>query len=169
MFSSGIFDTPPSHQKPPRPRKSWYKGGPYDSWTILGSGPPTFPDLHSNNSRFGKNMSEGYIDSTFIAAQRDPVKAARGDLLHRRQFANDSKSRRDLVFFAIVVMTIFFPPAGVLALYSRFNTTISWYTHGELHDLSSEHRGILKQQLFIEALVYSTLIITLAVYYSLHH
>jgi hypothetical protein len=67
-----------------------------------------------------------------------------------------------------MTFTIFFPPVGLLALLGKLDSTISWYTHGELHGLTKEQRGTLKQQLFVEMVLYPSLVITLAVYYSVH-
>ena len=67
-----------------------------------------------------------------------------------------------------MILTFFFPPAGLLALYGRFDSTISWHTHGELHGLDQKQLRILKQQLCAEFVVFTILVITLAVYYSVH-
>ena len=167
-FSSGIFDTPPSNQQAPAPRKSWYKGGPYDSWTILGTGLPIFPGLStSTKDRRARNYSGSDRSSTPTFCP-DPISTAREDLVFRRHFHDVAEKRQSLIFALIVVLTVFFAPAGVLALYGRFDNTISWYSHGELHGLTKDQRGTLKQQILAEAIVYPTLIITLAVYYSVH-
>lgn len=68
-----------------------------------------------------------------------------------------------------MILTIFFPPVGLLALYGRFDSTISWYTHGQLHALNWEQRGALKQQLCVEVVLFPTLVTTLAVYYSVRY
>lgn len=68
----------------------------------------------------------------------------------------------------VAIFTVLFPPAAYLALSGKLDSTISWCTHGELHCLTEEQRGTLKQQLLVELLLYPALIITLAVYYSVH-
>lgn len=164
-FAAGLFETPPLNQQAPTPRKSWYKGGPYDSWTILGTGLPIFPGLSAGTrDRRARNYSGSDRSSSLTC--RDPVSTAREDVVFRRRFSNTAEKRQRLIFTSIVLLTVFFAPAGVLALYGKFDTTISWYTHGELHSLTVDQRGTIKQQILVEALVYPAMIITLAVYYS---
>lgn len=69
---------------------------------------------------------------------------------------------------AILVLTIFFPLIGLLALCGKFDGTIAWYARGERACLTREQRGTLKQQLLVEAFLYPALIIALSVYYSVH-
>lgn len=67
-----------------------------------------------------------------------------------------------------MTVTILFPLVGLVALCGRFDSTISWYSHGEINSLTREQRAVLKQQLLVEAVVYPVLITVLAVYYSVH-
>lgn len=162
-----MFETPPSNQQAPTPRKSWYKGGPYDSWTILGTGLPIFPGL-STSTKDRRAREYSGSDRSSTPTCRDPISTAREDLVFRRRFSDTAEKRQKLIFILIVVLAIFFAPAGVLALYGKFDNTISWYTQGELHNLTADQRGTLKQQILVEAIVYPTLIITLSVYFSVH-
>lgn len=170
VFSSALFHTPTpiSMKEIQTSRKSWYKGGPYDSWTILGTGSPLFqsPPSQSKERSTVLHYKSSIERSSYQAP--DPFASARADSLHHRWLSDDSRKQQKLIFFGVIVLTIVFPPTGLLALYGRFDNTISWYTHGELHSLTQDQRGILKQQLFTELVVYPSLIVTLAVYYSVH-
>jgi hypothetical protein len=73
------------------------------------------------------------------------------------------------MFMWIMILTLFFPFIGPVVLYGKLNSTISWYTHGEMQRLTKDQRGTLKQQLIVEAVVYPALIISLSVYYSVHN
>lgn len=135
----------------------------------MGTGLPIFPDLASsqdkNERNRCKNLAHGGASST---VRPDPLETARGDVIFRRRFSDEARHRRNLIVATVVCLTTLFPPAGMLALYGRFDNTISWFTHGELHDLKREHRVLLKQQLWAEAVLYPTLVIVLTVYYSVH-
>lgn len=160
-FSSSVFSTPPSYNLQ-MSRKSLYRGGPYDSWTILGNGMPNFQEFTPNEPRAK--------DRSLASFEVDPMVSAR-ERVHdrRRRCCSDAAySRQKLIFFVVLALTVFFPPAGLLAMYGKFDSTVSWYTHGELHGLTGEQRGTLKQQLLVEMVLYPALIITLAVYYSVH-
>lgn len=166
-FSAGMFETPPSNRQAPTPRKSWYKGGPYDSWTILGTGLPIFPGLSTNTKdRRARNYSAS--DRSSSPTCRDPVSTARENVVMRRRFRNTAKKRQRVIFVLISVLTLLFAPAGILALYGKFDNTISWYTRGELHHLGEKQRRFIRSQLIAEAIVVPALIIFLAVYISIY-
>lgn len=168
-LSSGIFDTPSTKSGFNFSRKSLYRGGPYDSWTILGTGSPRFHDVTPQTPvRESKSTRGSYIDRRLQLSRVDHVESARGYTVSCRQGPEHVYRQQRLIFLAAMVLTIFFPPVGLLALSGRFDSTISWHTHGELHCLTEEQRGTLKQQLLVEMVLYPSLIITLAVYYSVH-
>ncbi|KAK2590129.1 hypothetical protein QQS21_012197 [Conoideocrella luteorostrata] len=104
----------------------------------------------------------------FTPSQTDLIRSAREDILFRRRHNLDEDKPQRLIFLTIMVLTIFFPLIGVLALYGKFDGTISWYARGEKACLTTEQRGKLKQQIIAETIVYPALIISLSVYYSIH-
>jgi hypothetical protein len=96
------------------------------------------------------------------------IGVAREDVMYRRRCSAEGRQRQNLVFAVAVVTTVIFPIAGLFALLGKFDSAISWHTHGELHALSFQQRRILKQQLLLELVLYPALVIGLAVYYSVH-
>jgi hypothetical protein len=87
-------------------------------------------------------------------------------MFQRHQCSEDDAQQRR-VFTVIFIMSIIFPLVGVLALYGKLDAMIAWYGKGE-GGLTLEQRGILKQQLLIESVVYPGLIIALSAYYAIH-
>ena len=169
-FSSGIFDTLPANQNAQGSHESWLSGRRYDSWAILGIGQPPPRGLPWNeDEKWAENApAAGYTKRGFPPSSLDRIRSARDRVLGPARDSGKSQHRQNLIFLSVVITTLFFPPAGLLALYGGFDSTISWYTYGQLHGLNGEQRGILKQQLCVEAVVLFVLIITLAVYYSVH-
>lgn len=106
--------------------------------------------------------------SFFTPSQTDLIRSAREDILYRRRHRAEDDQPQRLIFIAILVLTIFFPLIGLLALCGKFDGTIAWYARGERACLTREQRGTLKQQLLVEAFLYPALIIALSVYYSVH-
>lgn len=106
--------------------------------------------------------------SLFTPSETNLIEMAREDLLLRRRHVREEDKREKLIFLGIMILTIFFPFIGVLALWGKFDCAVSWYTYGGMASLTKDQRGILKQQLFVEVVVYPVLIIILAVYYSVH-
>ncbi|KAM4058119.1 hypothetical protein HRG_010927 [Hirsutella rhossiliensis] len=104
----------------------------------------------------------------FTRSEADLIESAREDMLYRRGLSADEDKQPRFLFLGIMTVTIFFPLIGLVALCGRFDSTISWYSHGEINSLTREQRAILKQQLLVEAVVYPVLITVLAVYYSVH-
>lgn len=113
----------------------------------------------------------GYIateGSLFTQSETNLIELAREDILLRRRHSHEEDQREKLIFLGIMILTIFFPFIGLLALLGKFDSVVSWYTYGAMRSLTQDQRGILKQQLFVEVVVYPVLIIILAVYYSVH-
>lgn len=104
----------------------------------------------------------------FTRSEADLIESAREDMLYRRSLPVDEDKQPRFLFLGIMTVTIFFPLIGLIALCGRFDSTIAWYSHGEVDSLTREQRAILKQQLLVEAVVYPVLITILAVYYSVH-
>lgn len=113
-------------------------------------------------------LHRSFEHSYFTPSETNLIESARQDILFRRHFSADEDCRQKLIFLGILVLTFFFPLIGLVALYGKFDTTISWYTRGQAHSLSNEQRGTLKQQLLLEAVIYPALIISLSVFYSVH-
>lgn len=168
LISFGVFDTPPSGRKAQDSHRSFHKGGPYDSWGILGSRLPSFLGLRNHKETQTGDRDASDAERRSLSSQLDPIESAREGVLHRRQFSDDAEHRQGIIFLNVMIFSFFFPPAGILALYGKFDSTISWYTHGQLHGLSQKQRGVLKKQLCAEVVVFTILIVTLAVYYSVH-
>lgn len=106
--------------------------------------------------------------SFFSPSETELIRSAREDILYRRRQCPEEDGPQSRVFMLIVVLTLFFPLIGLLALYGKFDATIAWYGKGQRGYLTTEQRGILKRQLFVEAVVYLGLIVSLSVYYSVH-
>lgn len=117
--------------------------------------------IKNTHARFGQSL-------LFTPSEADLMESAREDILFRRRFSDDEEERQRLIFLVIMVITIFFPLIGLLALWGKFDATITWYTHGEMHCLTQEQRATLKQQLLVELVLYPLLIISLTVYFSVH-
>jgi hypothetical protein len=169
-FSHGIFDTPPTKQNAQGSRESWFNGRQYDSWAILGIGqpPPLGVPLYQDENWAENALATGYTKRSFPPSSLDRIRSARDRGLGPSRDSGEGQHRQNLIFLSIIITTLFFPPAGLLALYGRFDSTISWYTYGQLHRLNGEQRGILKQQLCVEAALLLVLAIPLAAYYSVH-
>lgn len=121
----------------------------------------------STRARRTRNSHIAYNErSLFTPSEADLIESAREDILFRRRYSDENKKRLGLVCFVVMVLTVFFPPIGLLALYERFDSTISWYCHGEIHCFTPKQRAVLKRQLLMQAIMYPILIIVLAVYYS---
>jgi len=107
--------------------------------------------------------------SPFTQAESRLIEEARENMFYHRQRTDMVAQRGKRLFIWIMILTFFFPFIGPVVLYGKLNSTISWYTHGEINCLTKDQRGILKQQLVVEAVVYTAVIIALAVHYSIHN
>ncbi|KAF4510263.1 hypothetical protein G6O67_002165 [Ophiocordyceps sinensis] len=116
--------------------------------------------------RRAKQAQESF--ELFTRSEADLIESAREDMLYRRGLEVDEDKQPRFLFLGIMTVTILFPLVGLVALCGRFDSTISWYSHGEINSLTREQRAVLKQQLLVEAVVYPVLITVLAVYYSVH-
>ena len=103
----------------------------------------------------------------FTPSEANLIESAREDILLRRHFTDGEFKRQQLIFLAVVVMTILFPLIGLLALCGAFDSTVSWYTHGEMHAFTGAQRVFLKVLLVIEVILYTVLLIVLTVHYSI--
>ncbi|KHN96812.1 uncharacterized protein MAM_05368 [Metarhizium album ARSEF 1941] len=123
-------------------------------------------DDESRHTSRAPNFKHGF----FTPSESDLIHSAREDILcrRRRHGCSEEDAHQRRVFLVIFVTAVFFPLIGVLALYGKFDATIAWYGKGERGCLTQEQRGTLKQQLWVEGVLYPGLIISLVVYYSVH-
>lgn len=121
----------------------------------------------STRTRRAATPQIGYTErSIFTPSEAHLIESAREDILFRRRYSDENEQRQGLVCLAVMASTVFFPLIGLLALYGKFDATISWYCHGEMHCFTSKQRTAFRLQLCLEAIVYPVLITVLAVYYS---
>lgn len=148
----------PSYRQLPRGSLSFYDRSPHL---------PRFKSKAGTRQR--NNFQVGYIpneESLFTPSEANLIEMAREDILFRRRFTQHKDKSETLIFLSVVVLTCFFPLIGLLALWGKFDSTISWYTHGAMHALTRKQRVFIKRQFLAEAVMYPILIIVLAVYYS---
>ncbi|KAF4459418.1 hypothetical protein FALBO_13825 [Fusarium albosuccineum] len=169
---SAILDSPPATH----PRSDNVRGGrsglPED-FTTFYDGLPRLNGFSAStrNRRAGHGRAAyGPADgSLFTQSETELIGATRQEILFRRSQSDVEDIRERNIFMGIMILTFLFPFIGLLALWGKFDSAISWLTHGEKHRLTKDQRGTLKQQLLVEAVIYPVLIITLSVYYSTHH
>ncbi|KAH0494937.1 hypothetical protein TgHK011_008515 [Trichoderma gracile] len=101
-------------------------------------------------------------------SEAELIESARGEIMDRRRSPEKLEKKRTLVFILIMVSSIVFPFIGFIALIRKFDSTIAWFTYGEIKDFTKEQRGMLLQQLLVEIFVYSIVIIFVALHTS-HH
>ncbi|KAF4449141.1 hypothetical protein F53441_7537 [Fusarium austroafricanum] len=169
VSSSAILDTPPpTDPKSSTHHRVWYRSfQPSFSTPRTGVRPPTV-STSVNDRQVGHFQPdfEPPTISPFTQAETRLIEEAREDIRLHRQRADMVAHRGKRMFIWVMVLTLFFPFIGPVVLYGKLNSTISWYTHGEMRCLTKDQRGTLKQQLLVEAVVYPVLIISLSVYYS---
>ncbi|KAJ6786047.1 hypothetical protein PWT90_02741 [Aphanocladium album] len=120
----------------------------------------------STRERRAKDGPLQLEQSLFSASETFLMESARADILFRRRYVQDCQKRLAYVFIPVVVISAIFPIVGILALCGTFNSTISWYTHGEVAHFSLRQRTILKRVLLVELAVYIGIVIVLSVHFS---
>ncbi|RGP68477.1 hypothetical protein FSPOR_5356 [Fusarium sporotrichioides] len=172
VSSSAILDTPPSTKPKSSTYRAWYRGlqpsfsTPRDRQTQSRG---LSSSMGSNRtSRFQPDFA-AFDGSPFTLAETRLIEEAREDMFYHRQRTDMIAQRGKRLFIWIMILTLFFPFIGPVVLYGKLNSTISWYTHGEIQCLTQDQRGILKQQLVVEAILYTALIIALSVHYSIYN
>lgn len=168
VSSSAILATPPPSDPRAPPDLMWYRRLPRDISASRGRLPKIRAFSSSIRNRIPPR-AVGYIPtegSLFTQSETNLIEMAREDILLRRRLVDEEDEREKVIFLGIMILTIFFPFIGLLALWGKFDSAVSWYTYGGTQTLTNDQRGTLKQQLFVEAVVYPVLIIILAVYYS---
>ncbi|OAA54450.1 hypothetical protein ISF_08378 [Cordyceps fumosorosea ARSEF 2679] len=120
----------------------------------------------STRERRAKDSPPQLKQSLFSASETRLMESARADILFRRRYAQDCEKRLSAVFVSVVLLSVVFPVAGLIALYGAFNSTTSWCTHGEIGHFTVRQRTVLKRVLFAELAAYMCLVIILAVYFS---
>lgn len=66
----------------------------------------------------------------------------------------------------VILLSVVFPVAGILAICGAFDSTITWYTHGEMAHFTVRQRTLLRRLLFAELVAYMGLVIVLSIYFS---
>ncbi|CAM1504101.1 Fc.00g016920.m01.CDS01 [Cosmosporella sp. VM-42] len=171
LSSSAILATPPPSDPRAPGDRSWYRGLPRDGSAFYGRLPRTRGFSSSTTSRRTKHVQAGYTHnegSLITGSETDLIQLTRNDPHLRYRPTREEDKREKLIFLGIMTLTIFFPFIGLLALLGKFDSAVCWLTHGDMNYFTSDQRGILKQQLFVEVVLYPVLIIILAVYYSVH-
>ncbi|KAF4418458.1 hypothetical protein FACUT_11817 [Fusarium acutatum] len=169
VSSSAILDTPPPTDPKSSTHRVWYRNfQPNISTSRTGAHTPGF-STSVNSRHVGHCQSEfdPLADSPFTQREARLIEEAREDIRIHRQHADMVAQRGKRMFMWVMILTLFFPFIGPIVLYGKLNSTISWYTHGEMQCLTKDQRGTLKQQLLVEAVVYPAIIIALAVHYSI--
>ncbi|KAM0556687.1 hypothetical protein ACHAPJ_005745 [Fusarium lateritium] len=169
ISSSAILDTPPPTDPKSGTRRGWYRGLQQNFSTPRNTMPIDHGFSSSIKNRRSGRFQPGYATtdgSPFTQAETRLIDAAREEILLHRHRADMVAKRGRRVFMWIMILTLFFPFIGPVVLYGKLNSTISWYTHGEMRCLTKDQHGTLKQQLIVEAVIYPALIIALSVYYS---
>ncbi|KAF5537441.1 hypothetical protein FMEXI_9897 [Fusarium mexicanum] len=169
VSSSAILDTPPPTDPKSSTHRVWYRNfQPSISTSRTGAHTPAF-STSVNSRRVGHCQSEfdPLADSPFTQREARLIEEAREDIRIHRQHADIVAQRGKRMFMWVMILTLFFPFVGPIVLYGKLNSTISWYTHGEMQCLTKDQRGTLKQQLLVEAVVYPAIIIGLSVHYSI--
>ncbi|KAF5239961.1 hypothetical protein FANTH_9745 [Fusarium anthophilum] len=169
VSSSAILDTPPPTDPKSSTHRVWYRNfQPSISTSRTGAHTPAF-STSINSRRVGHCQSEfdPLADSPFTQREARLIEEAREDIRIHRQHVDMVAQRGKRMFMWVMILTLFFPFIGPIVLYGKLNSTISWYTHGEMQCLTKDQRGTLKQQLLVEAVVYPAIIIGLSVHYSI--
>ncbi|KAM0296807.1 hypothetical protein ACHAO9_000453 [Fusarium lateritium] len=172
VSSSAILDTPPPTDPKSSTHRVWYRGLQPNLSTPRTGIPPNHGYSSSiQDPRIGRLQSGWQTPngSPFTQAESRLIEEAREDIRRHREHSDMVAERGKRMFMWIMILTLFFPFIGPVVLYGKLNSTISWYTHGEMQRLTRDQRGTLKQQLIVEAVIYPALIISLSVYYSVHN
>ncbi|KAI0864967.1 hypothetical protein F4860DRAFT_527697 [Xylaria cubensis] len=88
-------------------------------------------------------------------------------------YVSDRANRiRQLFFYTIAALSIL-PFVGVLALGGAFKEAFKWATRGEVERLTARQRRFIKWMLFVEAVIYTGIVVTVVVYFvvksKVHH
>ncbi|ODA76139.1 hypothetical protein RJ55_08422 [Drechmeria coniospora] len=152
-----------------RPRSSalWHELGLHDSRSMMSSR-AIRPSGFSSRTMQGRRRHADVSFEMFSRSETELIESARKDMLFYQSRVQTEDERHKAVFLSIVALAVLLPPIGLLALFGRFDSVVSWYSHGATHSLTGEQRGILKQQLIAEGVVYLVLVIFLAVHFTRH-
>ncbi|KAF4331765.1 hypothetical protein FBEOM_14465 [Fusarium beomiforme] len=169
VSSSAILDTPPPTNPKSSTDRVWYRN--FQPSISTARSLPKSPGFSTslNGRRIDRCQPEidPLADSPFTQAETRLIEEAREDIRIHRQHADMVAQQGKRMFMWVMVLTLFFPFIGPIVLHGKLNSTISWYTHGEMQCLTKDQRGTLKQQLLVEAVTYPALIIALSVHYSI--
>lgn len=168
VSSSAILGTSPTAEPRTMANLGWYKGLSHDDSALYeglsrarGFSTSTLERRHRRHTG-----CTAHDASIFTPSEAHLIETARENILTRRRLYRNEQDRRDVIFVGIIILTVFFPFIGLLALRGKFDSAISWNTHGEMHSLPGAQRRKLQILLFAEVAVYPALIITLSIYYA---
>ncbi|KAH7155413.1 hypothetical protein B0J13DRAFT_618863 [Dactylonectria estremocensis] len=169
VSSSAIFNTPPPTEPRTPTNSNWYRRRNRDPAPIFCEGLPRARGFSSSTLERRARMRDSYLPnegSLFTPSEMDVIESTREDIITRRQLSGTNFNGEKKVFVGIMLLTLFFPFIGILALWGKFDPAISWYTHGEVQCLVKSQRYLLKRQLLAEAVIYLVFVTFLAVFFS---
>lgn len=105
----------------------------------------------------------------FTDSEARIIDSAREDILQRRRCSVQEQTRVDRIYRYTVFVSIIFPFAALLALFGILDTTVLWYTKGQIHSFNERQRSSLKRLLLVQIIMYTALAVTLAVHFATVH
>lgn len=125
------------------------------------------PGLPLNNRpKEHGGLNAQYDNGFFNPWETYLIQSARRDIISHRQSTKDDSSRLKKIFWSVVVLSILFPLVSLLVLVGAFDSTVSWYTHGELDSFTKKQRLVFKRLLFAQVVVYIVSIVVLSLHFS---
>ncbi|KAI1740438.1 hypothetical protein F4680DRAFT_465827 [Xylaria scruposa] len=80
-------------------------------------------------------------------------------------YVSDRADRIRRLYFCIIVALSILPFVGVLALGGAFREAFKWATCGEVDRLTARQRRFIKWMLFVEGMIYTSVVVTVIVYF----
>ncbi|KAI0547139.1 hypothetical protein F4679DRAFT_597935 [Xylaria curta] len=80
-------------------------------------------------------------------------------------YVSDRADRIRRLFFCIIIVLSILPFVGVLALGGAFREAFKWATCGEVDRLTARQRRFIKWMLFVEGMIYASVVVTVTVYF----
>ncbi|KAL7943163.1 hypothetical protein V8C42DRAFT_347136 [Trichoderma barbatum] len=120
------------------------------------------PETENDQPWAARNETGGVL----TPSEADLIESARGEIMDRRRFPEQSERKRRILFICIMAFSIVFPLIGLLALVGRFDSTVCWYALGEMQGFTKEQRAMLLQQLLVEIFVYTIVIVFMSLHFS---
>lgn len=105
----------------------------------------------------------------FTDSETRIIESARKDILHRRRCSVLEQKRVDRIYRCTVFVSIIFPFAALLALFGILDTTLLWYTKGQISSFNGQQRSLLRRLLLVQVVLYTALAVALVVYFATSH